>query len=176
MSCYIIHICSFSKYVFFYWCLIVLELWFSFTGENFGNRRFLSFKKFQSSQVPNIVFYIYLVLNNVFLWFEIWHVPKAIDFFKYININNLQLQFIAYVVSLASKYGGSVVNNLPASAGNVSSITGSGRSPGEGNGNLLLPGKSHEQRSLTGYSPWGYKRVGHDLVTKQQPQWLYYEV
>ena len=124
MSCYIIHICSFSKYVFFYWCLIVLELWFSFTGENFGNRRFLSFKKFQSSQVPIIVFYTYWVLNNVFLWFEIWHVPKAFDFFKYININNLQLQFIAYVVSLASKYGGSVVSNLPASAGNVSSILG----------------------------------------------------
>ena len=22
--------------------------------------------------------------------------------------------------------------------------------------------------SLVGYSPWGHKRVGHDLVTKQQ--------
>ena len=34
-------------------------------------------------------------------------------------------------------------------AGNWSSIPGSGRSPGEGNGNpLLLPGKSHGQRSL----------------------------
>ena len=30
-----------------------------------------------------------------------------------------------------------------------------------------LPGKSHEQRSLVGYSPWGCKRVGHDWVTKQ---------
>ena len=33
---------------------------------------------------------------------------------------------------------------------------------------VFLPGKSHEQRSLVGYSPWGHKRVGHDLVTKQQ--------
>ena len=34
---------------------------------------------------------------------------------------------------------------------------GSGRSPGEGNGYPLqyLPGKSHRQRSLEGYSPWG---------------------
>ena len=37
-------------------------------------------------------------------------------------------------------------------------IPGSGRSPGEGNGNLLhpsfLPGKSHGQRSLVGCGPW----------------------
>ena len=29
----------------------------------------------------------------------------------------------------------------------------------------FLPGKFNEQRSLTGYSPWGHKRVGQ---TKQQ--------
>ena len=28
--------------------------------------------------------------------------------------------------------------------------------------------ESHAQRSLEGYSPWGCKRVGHDLATKQQ--------
>ena len=33
--------------------------------------------------------------------------------------------------------GGSVVKNLPHSAGNVGLISGSGRSPGEGNGNPL---------------------------------------
>ena len=33
---------------------------------------------------------------------------------------------------------------------------------------VFLPGKSHRQRSLVGYSPWGHKRVGHDLITKQQ--------
>ena len=32
----------------------------------------------------------------------------------------------------------------------------------------LLPGESHGQRSLVGYSPWGRKRVRHDSVTKQQ--------
>ena len=26
----------------------------------------------------------------------------------------------------------------------------------------FLPGKSHGERSLAGYSPWGPKRIGHD--------------
>ena len=33
---------------------------------------------------------------------------------------------------------------------------------------VFLPGKSHGQRSLAGYSPWGCKRVGHDLAPKPQ--------
>ena len=32
---------------------------------------------------------------------------------------------------------------------------------------VFLPGKSHGQRSLVGYSPWGRKRVRHNLATKQ---------
>ena len=35
---------------------------------------------------------------------------------------------------------------------------------------VFLPEKSHGLRSLGGYSPWGCKRVGHDLATKQQQQ------
>ena len=35
---------------------------------------------------------------------------------------------------------------------------------------VFLPGKSHGQRSLVGYSKWGHKRVRHNLVTKQQQQ------
>ena len=31
----------------------------------------------------------------------------------------------------------------------------------------ILPGKSHGQRNLVGYSLWVAKRVRHDLVTKQ---------
>ena len=30
----------------------------------------------------------------------------------------------------------------------------------------FLPRKLHGQRTLTGYSPWGLKRVRHDLVTE----------
>ena len=52
------------------------------------------------------------------------------------------------------------IKNPLAKAGDerrAGSITGSGRSRGEGNGNPLqssLPGKSHRQRNLVGYSPW----------------------
>ena len=68
--------------------------------------------------------------------------------------------------------GGVVGKNLPANAGAVGSVSGSGRSPGEGNGNPLeyswlgnlmdrgavfLAGKSRGQRSLEGYSPWNHK-------------------
>ena len=36
----------------------------------------------------------------------------------------------------------------------------------------FLPGKSHGQRSLVGYSPWGCKRVRHDWAARQQQQRL----
>ena len=45
-------------------------------------------------------------------------------------------------------------------AGDLSSIPGLGRSPGEGHGNPLQYSyleNPHGQRSLAGYSPWGYK-------------------
>ena len=35
---------------------------------------------------------------------------------------------------------------------------------------VFLLGKSYGQRSLVGYSPWGRKRVGHDIATNEQPQ------
>ena len=34
---------------------------------------------------------------------------------------------------------------------------------------VFLPGRSHGQRNLAGYSPWG-RRVRHDFMTKQQQQ------
>ena len=46
--------------------------------------------------------------------------------------------------------------------GDLGSIPGSGRSPGEGNGlptPVFLPGKSCGQRSLAVYSPWGRKEL-----------------
>ena len=56
--------------------------------------------------------------------------------------------------------GGAVVKNPPANAREVGLISGSGRSPGVGNGNKLQYScleKSHEQRNQVGYSPWGQK-------------------
>ena len=37
---------------------------------------------------------------------------------------------------------------------------------------VFLPGKSYGQRILESYSPWGCKRVGHNLATEQQQQAL----
>ena len=53
-----------------------------------------------------------------------------------------------------------MVKILPAMQETQGSIPGLGRSPGEGNGNLLQYScleKSHAQRSLVEYSPWGHK-------------------
>ena len=58
--------------------------------------------------------------------------------------------------------GGSDGKASARNAGHLGSIPGLGRSPGEGNGNplqALLPGKTHGQRSLIGYSPWGCKEL-----------------
>ena len=62
-----------------------------------------------------------------------------------------------------------MVKNLPAKAGDKGLILGLRRSPGGGNGKLLqysCLGKPMDKRSLASYSPWGRKRVGHDLTTK----------
>ena len=56
--------------------------------------------------------------------------------------------------------GGSDDKESACSVGDLGSIPGSGRSPGEGKQLLslvFLPGESHGQRSLVGYSPWGCK-------------------
>ena len=49
-----------------------------------------------------------------------------------------------------------VVKNLLPIAGDIrdtSSVPGWGRSPGEGNSSVFLPGESHGQRSLASYGP-----------------------
>ena len=60
--------------------------------------------------------------------------------------------------------GGSEVKVSACNTGDPRSIPGSGRTPGEGNGNPLqsLPGKSNGQKSLAGCTDHG--------VTKSQTQ------
>ena len=82
--------------------------------------------------------------------------------------------------------GGSVVKNSPASVGDTGLILGSERSleegkgknlffkkrresPGEENDNPLqyfCQGNPMDRGAWWGYSPWGCKRVRHDLATK----------
>ena len=70
---------------------------------------------------------------------------------------------------MTSSPGDSVVKNPPANAGDMCSIPASGRSMEKERQSIpgLLPGRSHEQRGLVGYSPCG-RRERHDLVTQQQ--------
>ena len=53
-------------------------------------------------------------------------------------------------------------------AGDTGWITGSGRFPEKEMATHFstLAGEFHRQRSLAGYSAWDCKRVGHELVTK----------
>ena len=64
----------------------------------------------------------------------------------------------------------SVVKNLPANAGDTSSILGSGRSRREENGNPLQYSclENSRDRGAQQATVYGVTRVGHDLVTKQQ--------
>ena len=66
---------------------------------------------------------------------------------------------------------GSLVKNPPANAGDLSSIPGSGRCPGEGNGNPLQYSclGNHMDRGVWQDTVHGAARVGHDLVTKPPP-------
>ena len=67
-----------------------------------------------------------------------------------------------------------VEKNLPANARNVRDmglIPGSRRSPGGGYGNPLQYSclkNPHKQRSLAGYSPWGYKELKKKKKPNQQ--------
>ena len=67
---------------------------------------------------------------------------------------------------------GSVVKNLPTNAGDVGSISESGRSPEEGHGNAL---QFSYLGNPMGRGPWwaivhGVAKVSHYLVAEQQQQ------
>ena len=66
--------------------------------------------------------------------------------------------------------GGSVVKDLPAKKGDAGSITGLGRSPGEGEAthSRMLAWEIQRQEETGRLRPRGHKRVGHDWATKQQ--------
>ena len=62
-----------------------------------------------------------------------------------------------FTLSMQDFPGGSDGKASAYNVGDLGSIPGSGRSPGEGNGNPVLLGKSHGWKSLVGFSPWGRK-------------------
>ena len=69
--------------------------------------------------------------------------------------------------------GGSNGKESACYAEDLGSIFGLGRSPGGGHGNPLPYScleNPHGQKSLVGYSPWGY-RVRHNWVIKHRDPW-----
>ena len=52
-------------------------------------------------------------------------------------MKSVQYDDLRYLHLVEGFPGGSVIKNLPANAGDVGSIPGPGKSPGEGNGNPL---------------------------------------
>ena len=64
--------------------------------------------------------------------------------------------------------GGSDSKESPCNAGNLGSIPGLGRSPGEGNGNPLQYSGLENPMGPGGLQSMGSQRVKHDFATKQQ--------
>ena len=66
------------------------------------------------------------------------------------------------VTNLVGFTGGSDSKESACNAGDLGSIPGSGRSPGEGHDNpfqYFSLENHHGQRSLVDYSPWGHKEL-----------------
>ena len=61
-----------------------------------------------------------------------------------------------------------MVKNPPTNVRDAGLIPGSGRFPGEGNGNPLQYSCLENHRSLVGYGMWGLKELDMTEVTKQQ--------
>ena len=76
-------------------------------------------------------------------------------YMKYIEKEKMMVIEIRLLITKGFP-GGSDGKASVYNAGDPGSIPGLGKSPGEGIAGLL-PGKSHGQRSLLGYHPWGRK-------------------
>ena len=78
-----------------------------------------------------------------------------------VNLGEIRASLIAFP-------GGSVVKNLPANA-EYEFDPWVRKIPWRRKWQpipIFLPGESHGQKSLVGYSPWGHKRVGQYLATE----------
>ena len=76
--------------------------------------------------------------------------------------------FVPYYMSSWGFPRGSVVKNLPACRRLAEEMRFDPSSRKWQPTPVFLPGKSHGQWSLEGFSPWGHKTVQHNGATKQQ--------
>ena len=69
--------------------------------------------------------------------------------FSFVMDKYLGMEFLGHIDVSLSFPGGSVAKNPPVNVGDVGSIPGLGRSPGEQNGKkVFVPGKLHGRRNL----------------------------
>ena len=59
-----------------------------------------------------------------------------------------------------------MVQNLPANMGDVDSIPGWERYPGEAAHSHIFAWENPWTESLAGYSPWSPERIGHNLAIR----------
>ena len=86
--------------------------------------------------------------------------------------NGRHLKNIFIMKALLGFPGGSDGKESACSAGDPAVIPGLGRFPWRSRlpTPVFLPGKSHEQRILVGYSRWGHKELDTTEATQQQQQ------
>ena len=115
----------------------------------------------QEEKIGNLFFFS-VRLTSIFGF-----LPNLWSTFTYVVSYSPHDSLVSYSFYLRNERGfpgGTVLKNLPANAGDTRdtrSISGLGRSPGVGNGNLLRYScleKSHQQWSLAGYSSWDHKK------------------
>ena len=82
--------------------------------------------------------------------------------------------FMCMYVYILGFPGGSEVKASASNAGNLGSIPGSGRSPGEGNSNPLQYSclENPMDRGSSKAAVHRVTRIGHDLTTKPLPQFF----
>ena len=90
----------------------------------------------------------------------------------FFDIISLLQKYSIHIAALMNDVfpGGLEVKNLPVKHMWVQSLGREDPLAEEMGAPVFLPGKSHGQRSLAGYGPWDPKRVGYNIVIKQQQQ------
>ena len=104
-------------------------------------------------------FQVYSKVIHVYIW--MWFIDTYMNVFIYIRIYGFP--------------GDSVVSNSPAKAGDTGLISGWGRSPGEGKPTYssILVWEISWTEEPGRLQFMGSQRVGYDLVTKQQQNYIY---
>ena len=115
------------------------------------------------------IYILYSHTHQSFFFFHHWFwvvIQNSFSLrYKIVLSSSILVAFLIFGIFLGLKYetafpGGSDGKHTTCNAGDLGSIPGSGRSPGEGRWASTLvffPGEFHGQRSLAGCSPWGRK-------------------